>query len=77
MSEEQSGRLDFGHFVDRIFWALMTSAAIYAAAQLKQVSASVDDLNTKMSMLIERTSNSEKRMDMLERRIERIEFKHR
>lgn len=66
-------RFDFGHFIDRSFWALLTAAAVYGASQLKTVSESVEKLNIKMGVIIEKISNAEKRLDTQDRRMERIE----
>lgn len=66
-------RLKFSHFVDRIFWALLTASVVYAASELKTVSTSVEELNIKMGVVVEKISNAEKRVDSQDRKIERIE----
>ena len=59
--------------MDRAFWTLLTASAVYAANQLKVVSASIEELNVKMGVVVEKISNAEKRVDLLDRRIERID----
>lgn len=71
MSEEK--RLTFGHFVDRIFWALLCGIMIYAADQLKDMGKTVGDLNEKMAVVITRLSDYDKQMDMISHRLDLLE----
>lgn len=52
-------RLDFGHFVDRIFWTLITAAALYTAH-------SINELNEKVAVVIEHMSGTDRRLGVLE-----------
>ncbi len=66
MSEQR--RLDFGHFVDRVFWALITAAVVFAAH-------SVSELNEKMAVVVDHLGYADKRADSHESRIQRLEEK--
>ena len=59
--------------MDRAFWTLLTASAVYAANQLKVVSASIEELNVKMGVVVEKISNTDRRVDTLDQRIERID----
>ena len=63
MSEQ---RMRFGSFVDHVFLAAISAAAIYAAH-------SINELNEKMAVVIERLSYSDKRADAQDVRLERLE----
>lgn len=66
-------RLTFGHLIDRLFWFLLTMSVVYAASQLKTMSTSVEDLNNKVSVILEKLSNAEKRADNFDHRLEILE----
>lgn len=68
-------RLDFGHLVDRLFWALLTVAALYVAGQIKAMSENVAQLNEKMAVVLEKIIFTERRADSVEKRIEKVEDK--
>jgi hypothetical protein len=54
--------MDFGAFKEWVFLSLLSSG-VYILYTLK---LSVEDLNIKMAVIIERTSNHEKRIEKLE-----------
>jgi len=62
-------RFDFGHFVDRVFWGLITGAVIYSASQMEKLGASVNELNKNMAVVIEKILTGEKRIDRLEDKV--------
>jgi hypothetical protein len=64
----QDKRLDFGYFVDRAFWGLLTTSVIYGTMQVKQLSNSVEELNIKMAVVLEKISSQESRLEKLEER---------
>ena len=66
-------RFDFGHFVDRSFWALLTAAALYSASTMQQLSKSVTELNEKMAVVVSQLSDQSRRADAQDRRLERLE----
>lgn len=79
ISDLEEKRLNFGHLVDRVFWGLMTSVAIYAASQIRDMSNSIASLNEKMAVVIVQLSDTERRLDAQSRRIEKLEdraFRH-
>ena len=63
MSEQ---RMKFGSFVDHIFLAAISAAAIYAAH-------SINELNEKMAVVVEHLGYADKRADAQDLRIERLE----
>lgn len=44
-------RLSFGQIVDRVFWGLIVLIAMWAGSQLKELTVSVQQLNTTMIQL--------------------------
>lgn len=44
-------RLSFGQVVDRVFWGLIVLIAMWAGSQLKELTVSVQQLNTTMIQL--------------------------
>lgn len=66
-------RMDFGHFIDRIFWALLTSAAIYCSTQLRELGMSVNDLNKNMAVAIYQITESRDRLNKIDSRMDRLE----
>lgn len=66
-------RLTFGSIIDRVFWSLLTSSVLYATSQLHFMGQSIEDLNVKVGVMIEKISNAEKRADNFERRLEMME----
>jgi len=73
MGGDKDKRLTFGHFVDRVFWALICGVMIYAADQLKDMGKTVSDLNEKMAVVISRLSDYDKQMDAISRRLDNLE----
>lgn len=76
MTNNSSGserRLDFGHFVDRLFWFVITAVALYSASQLKELSNSVIELKTQLAVGISQIGFHEKRLDMQRDRMDRFE----
>lgn len=69
MSTAQPHRLDWGHFVDRVFWALLIGSIVYATSQLQTLTKNVATLNEKMAVVIEKVSMQDHRLDRLEQRI--------
>lgn len=70
---EERQRLAFGHFVDRMFWAVLTGVAIYAAAQLKELSDSVQEMKTQLAVGLSQVGFHEKRLDGQKLRIDILE----
>lgn len=76
MSEEEK-RLQFGTFVDRFFWLLLTGAIFYSSTQLKVLSNNVQELNEKMAVVLTRLGDYDHRIDQLEQNVTQLMFKDR
>jgi cell division protein FtsL len=59
----------------RIFWGLMSGVAIYAATQMREMQVSISELNTKMSIYIERSEGLRKVVEDHEHRLRILEKK--
>lgn len=66
-------RMDFGHWVDRVFWGLMVAVALYASTQLRSLSESVSNLNEKMAVVVVKLNYSEERQNTTDRRVDKLE----
>lgn len=56
----------FSDFTDRILWALLTGAIIIAVNLLKEISSSINQLNERMAVVVEKVTGHEKRIEALE-----------
>ncbi len=65
------GRLDFGHLVDKMFWAAITGILYYGVQQIGDLSKSVAELNQKMAVVVTQVQFHEKRLDFLDSEISR------
>lgn len=63
----------FSHFVDRVFWFLLTGAIMYAASEMSALSENVQELNKSMVQIVERVSNQGSAIDKLEKRVYNLE----
>lgn len=68
-------RLDFGHFVDRLFWAVLTGAALYCASQIKDMGQSIETLNRNMAVVIYQSTETRERLNKIDLRIDKLEEK--
>lgn len=66
-------RLDFGKFIDKAFWALITASVIFAANELKSIGNNVSELNEKMAVVLTRLSDTDRRTEQIEHRIHDLE----
>jgi len=76
MNDDQR-RLDFGHFVDRIFWFLLTGAALYTASQMRDMGRAVEELNKNMSIVIYQVTEGRPRADKVDSRLDKLEERAR
>lgn len=76
MSSDEK-RLQFGTFVDRIFWLLLTTAIFYSASQLKILSTNVSELNEKMAIVLTRLGDYDHRLDALETNVNALMMKRK
>jgi len=72
---EDLKRLDFGQVVDKIFWGMMTGAAVFVATKVNSLTDSVSQLNASVAVIIERTGNQQKAVDALNDRVFKLESK--
>lgn len=70
-------RLDFGHFVDRVFWAVLTATALYCASQIREMGRSIEELNKNMAVVIYQSTETRERLNKIDVRIDKIEEKSR
>ena len=80
LNHQMSGdekRLQFGTFVDRAFWLLLTSAIFYSSAQLRTLSNNVSELNEKMAIVLTRLGDYDHRLDVLETNVNSLMMKRK
>jgi len=75
MSDTQHKRLDFGHLVDKVFWAVLTSASLYVAHEIGEMGHSIEKLNVSMAVVLYQLTENKEHFERLEQRVERIEAK--
>lgn len=74
VQQYKEARLDFGDIIDRTFWGLLIAIASYGVMQIQDLSKSVAELNQNMAVVLSKMSDSEKRLDKDENRLERLEL---
>lgn len=55
------------------FYALMSGVATYGVAVLSSMRTSIDTLNVKIAIVIERSDQHDKRLDKHDNRLEKLE----
>jgi hypothetical protein len=70
------GRLTFGKFVDKVFWAMVIYLAHSISKNASSINENIQTLNEKMASIIATVSNQDRRMDSLDSRLEHIEMVH-
>lgn len=63
------------HWIDRIFWALLSGVAIYVGSQMEKLSSSVNELNVKLSVYIQKSDLQGKLLEDHEFRLRSLEVK--
>lgn len=66
---------DFKNAFDRLAWGAMTAICFYVAAQIKDMTSSVQELNKNFAVLVERVSNQQGQLNNLDARISSVESK--
>lgn len=61
--------IDWNSFVQWLFYGVVGGCAIYGCNIIAGMKNSIDTLNNNVGILLERTSNHEKRLDKLEDKI--------
>ena len=69
-------RLDFGHLVDKLFWALITGASIYIASEIKDLGSSVQELNKNMAVVLFQLTETKEHFQSIDSRVEKLEQRH-
>ena len=62
-----------GHWIDRGLWALICAVAVYASNRLDRVTASIDELNVKLSVYIAKSDVQTITIQDHESRIRKLE----
>jgi len=55
--------MEFAKFVEWVFYGLIGGCAVYGVAILSKMNESIQDLNVKIAVVIEKTGSHEKRLD--------------
>lgn len=74
---QEPQRMTFAYFIDRLFWALLTACSFYISSKIASLSNSVGRLDVKMSTVIERGNSTDRRIESIEHRLDRIEERRR
>jgi len=65
--------MSWGQFVDKAFWFVISSSALYMASQIREMSKSVEQLNVNMAVVLYQISTSKERLDKQETRIDKLQ----
>lgn len=68
-------RLDFSRFVDWAFMAILSTLMSLAVNKISDLSTSVNELNTKMEVVITSNAVRDERLSKVEQKIEALEAK--
>lgn len=66
-------RLDWGHFVDRVFWGILVASAIFISSRINKMGESIDQLNQSMAVVLYQNSESHDRLNKMDGRIDRLD----
>lgn len=66
-------RLSFSRFVDWAFLAIITTIVSQGASQIGKLSNSIQELNQKMAVAIEKLGNQDHRLNSCEERLGALE----
>lgn len=64
----------FNKFMDWIFYAALTFAASRVVGSIDSINASVSELNVKMGIVVEKTSNHELQLQKQDDRLRKLEI---
>ncbi len=68
-------RLDFSRFVDWGFMAILSTLMTFAVDKISDLSTSINELNTKMEVVITSNAVRDERLSKVERKLEALENK--
>lgn len=66
---------DFDSFFDKLAWGAITAIGLYAATLLKDMGASINNLNTNNAVFIERMNTTAENLRDHDTRIKELESK--
>ncbi len=71
-------RLNFGHFIDRVFWGILVASALYVSSKISEMSHSIEALNQTVAVILQQNTESHDRLNKLDVRLDRLEdrFSH-
>lgn len=61
MSQNTARAMSFSLFFERMAWGALAAIILYAAGQLKDMTTSVQTLNTNVALLLEKAKQNEDR----------------
>lgn len=64
--------MDFAQFVEWVFYGLISGCFVYGVSILKNLNKSIETLNIQIAVIIEKTSNHEKRLDKHDEQIDKL-----
>lgn len=64
--------IQFSEFVNWAFYGVVSGCAVYGVSILAKLNSSIQDLNVKIAVVIERQSGHEKRLDKHDEQIETL-----
>lgn len=70
-------RMGFGKFVDLAFWSVTLGVATYGANKIDKLNENVTALNANVAVLVERSTNQDRRLDSFESRVRDLELKQK
>lgn len=65
--------MSFSLFFERIAWGALAAVILYAAGQIKDVTISIQTLNTNVALLLEKAKNNEESKQELKLSIKELD----
>lgn len=65
--------MEFDKFVEWAFYGVIGSSAVYGVSILSRLNASVNSLNIKIAVILEKIANHEEKIDKLDNRVSKVE----
>lgn len=65
--------MNFSLFFERIAWGALAAIVLYASSQLREMTASVQALNTNVSILLEKSKNADERQQEIKQSLRDLE----
>lgn len=61
--------MDFPKFIEWAFYGIVGGSSVYLVSIISGIKESIDKLNVNMAIIIEKTSNHERRIEKLEDKV--------